>query len=77
MKFKALLIAMVLGLLQVLVPSSASATAPTPPAGPVFNQVQLKVLADNDFAVFMGNDTEITRLFYQNNVSWPDQVNNI
>lgn len=77
MKFKAVLLTLILGLLQALVPTAASADLPQPPAGPVFNQVQLKVLADNDFAVFMGNDTEITRLFYQNMVSWPDQVNNI
>jgi uncharacterized repeat protein (TIGR02543 family) len=56
---------------------AASADAPAPPAGPVFNQVQLKVLADNDFAIFMGNDIEITRLFYQNEVGWPSQVNSI
>ena len=77
MKFKALLLTLVLGLLQALVPSAATASAPTPPAGPVFNQVQLKVLADNDFAVFMGNDTEITREFYQNNVEWGSQVQSI
>ncbi|WP_138315037.1 fibronectin type III domain-containing protein [Rhodoluna limnophila] len=77
MKIKAIVLTLVLGILQALVPSAASADLPQPPAGPVFNQVQLKVLADNDFAVFMGNDTEITRLFYQNMVSWPDQVNNI
>ena len=77
MKFKAIITALVLALLQALVPTAATASAPQPPAGPVFNQVQLKVLADNDFAVFMGNDQEITRLFYQNNVDWPSQVNNI
>ena len=74
MKNKAFLLALVLGLLQALTPFSASADAPQPPAGPVFNQVQLKVLVDNDFAVFMGNDQEVTRLFYQNEVSWYDQV---
>ena len=77
MRFRALLLSVIVACAGLLTPMPASATAPLPPAGPVFNQVQLKVLADNDFAVFMGNDTEITRLFYQNNVSWPDQVNNI
>lgn len=77
MKLKALFLSAVLAVTGALVPGAALAVAPTPPAGPVFNQVQLKALADNDFAVFMGNDTEITRLFYQNMVSWPDQVNNI
>lgn len=77
MKNKASLLALVLGLLQFLTPFGASANAPQPPAGPVFNQVQLKVLVDNDFAVFMGNDQEVTRLFYQNDVSWPAQISNI
>ena len=74
MRTKGLLLSLVVGLAHFLMPMPASANAPQPPAGPVFNQVQLKVLADNDFAVFMGNDQEITRLFYQNNVSWYDQV---
>ena len=74
MKLKVLLLSILIGFVQTLIPLGAQANAPQPPAGPVFNQVQLKVLADNDFAVFMGNDQEITRLFYQNNVSWYDQV---
>lgn len=77
MRLRVVFLAAIFGLANLIAPLPASATAPLPPAGPVFNQVQLKVLADNDFAVFMGNDTEITRLFYQNNVSWPAQVNNI
>ena len=77
MKLRGLFLTAVVGLLQGLVPLGASADAPEPPAGPLFNQVQLKVLADNDFAVFMGNDLGVTRIFYQNNVSWPDQVANI
>ena len=77
MRIKALLVSAVLACASLLNPISAQATAPLAPAGPVFNQVQLKALADNDFAIFMGNDLEITRLFYQNNVSWPAQVSNI
>ncbi len=77
MKIKGLLLSLLVGIASVLIPLPASANAPQPPAGPVFNQVQLKVLADNDFAVFMGNDQEITRLFYQNNVSWYAQVDAI
>lgn len=77
MKFKAFLLTILLGLIAALVPTAAQATAPTPPAGPIFNNVQLKVLADNDFAVFMGNDQEVTSLFYQNNVSWYSQVDSI
>lgn len=77
MRLKVLFLTAAVAFATLLTPLSASADAPLPPAGPVFNQVQLKVLADNDFAVFMGNDLEVTRLFYQNDVSWPDQVNNI
>ena len=77
MRTKGLLLSAVIAFAGLLNPLSASATAPLPPAGPVFNQVQLKALADNDFAIFMGNDLEITRLFYQNDVSWPAQVSNI
>ncbi len=77
MRLRVVFLAAIFGVAHLLTPLSASATAPLAPAGPVFNQVQLKALADNDFAVFMGNDLEITRLFYQNNVSWPAQVNNI
>ena len=47
------------------------------PAAPQFNSVQLKVLADNDFAIFMGDDQGITSLFYQNEVDWYTQVDNI
>jgi hypothetical protein len=77
MRIQGLITATVLAFTGLLNPLSAAATAPEPPAGPVFNQVQLKAVADNDFAIFMGNDLEITRLFYQNDVSWPDQISNI
>lgn len=77
MRIKRLIISALLACTSFFSPSLASATAPLAPAGPVFNQVQLKALADNDFAIFMGNDLEITRLFYQNEVSWPAQVSNI
>lgn len=77
MRLKTLFLAAIIGITGSLAPQPASANLPAPPAGPVFNQVQLKALADNDFAIFMGNDIEITRLFYQNEVSWPAQVNNI
>lgn len=78
MRLKGLFLATLLAITGLLNPLTATAAdAPLPPAGPIFNTVQLKVLADNDFAVFMGNDLEVTRLFYQNNVSWPAQVSNI
>ncbi len=77
MRIKVLVLAAILACTSFLNPSVALATAPLAPAGPVFNQVQLKAVADNDFAIFMGNDLEITRLFYQNDVSWPAQISNI
>lgn len=77
MRIRALLLSVILACTGLLNPAAAMATAPAAPAGPVFNQVQLKAIADNDFAVFMGNDLEITRLFYQNNVSWYAQVDNV
>jgi hypothetical protein len=78
MRIRALLLALVVGVLNAFVPTSANAAdAPQAPAGPEFNQVQLKVVADNDFAVFMGNDLEASRLFYQNDVEWGSQISNI
>lgn len=77
MKFKGKAVTLILGLLLSMLPQVSFANAVTPPAAPKFNEVSLKVLVDNDFAVFMGNDQEITRLFYQNDVSWYAQVNAI
>lgn len=77
MRIRVLLLAFIVGLLNSVAPLSASATVTAAPAPPEFNQVQLKVLADNDFAVFMGNDQQITRRFYENDVSWPQQIQNI
>jgi len=74
MRLKAALASMIIGVISTLVPSPAHATAPEPPAEPLFNQVQMKVLVDNDFAVFMGNDQQVTRLFYQNDVVWNSQI---
>ena len=31
-------------------------------------------MADNDFAVFTGTTSGVTRLIYQNNVGWPSQI---
>ena len=44
------------------------------PNAPTFQQMTLKVIADNDFAVFMGNDANVTRLFHQNDVPWMTQI---
>lgn len=77
MKLRLALSSMLSGLLAISGLAPMSATAEELPAAPVFNQVQLKVLVDNDFAVFMGNDQQITRLFYQNDVGWQQQIQNI
>lgn len=34
----------------------------------------IKMVADNDFAIFSGTSTSINNLLYQNNVSWYDQI---
>jgi len=36
--------------------------------------VTLQIISDNDFAVFVGTSTGVTRLIYQNDVSWSAQV---
>jgi hypothetical protein len=41
-------------------------------ANPISYTIQF--VADNDFAVFTGTDNNVTRLIYQNNVGWPDQI---
>jgi hypothetical protein len=48
--------------------------APGLPQAPSFPQATLKVIVDNDYAIFMGDDANATRLFYQNNVDWYTQV---
>jgi hypothetical protein len=37
----------------------------------------MQIVADNDFAVFGGTSNSITSLIYQNDYSWPDQLNNL
>ena len=67
-KFK---IALAIALLSsILVPSTANAA----PLAPGFESVTLGLIADNDFAAWMGDDKNVTRLFWQNDVSWYAQV---
>lgn len=67
-KFKtALAIAL---LSSILVPTTANAA----PLAPGFESVTLGLIADNDFAAWMGDDKNVTRLFWQNDVSWYAQV---
>jgi uncharacterized repeat protein (TIGR02543 family) len=57
--------------LNTLVLVEAAHAAPLPPG---FSEVRLKVIADNHFAVFMGDDANATRLFHQNTQSWQTQI---
>ena len=56
--------------------SVSTQNAPAPNA-PGFRSARVKVIADNDYAVYMGNDLGITRVLHQSNVVWMDQVANI
>jgi hypothetical protein len=46
------------------------------PNAPGYAKATLKVIVDNDYAAFMGNSSNVTRLFYQNNVPWMTQITN-
>lgn len=48
---------------------AAAMLAPT-----VGSAVTIQIVADNDFALFAGDSTSLTRLVYQNNVSWSSQI---
>jgi hypothetical protein len=37
----------------------------------------VQIIADNDFALFGGTATSVNDLIYQNDVGWPDQLNNL
>jgi hypothetical protein len=37
----------------------------------------MQIIADNDFAVFGGTDSSVNDLIYQNDVSWPAQLDNL
>jgi len=68
-----LLPTLIIGLILGFTPSASAAAAPL---APTFTQASLKLLVDNDFAVFMGDSSSVTRLFYQNNVAWMTQATN-
>lgn len=44
------------------------------PLAPGYARATLQVLVDNDYAAFMGDANNATRLFYQNNVAWMTQL---
>lgn len=72
------------GLLSLFVASLLSATAVTaPPAhaiaapdAPGFAANSVKLIVDNDYAAFYGNDSTVTRILNQNNVDWSTQIAN-
>jgi hypothetical protein len=51
-----------------------TAPANAVPGAPGFDPVILALITDNDFSAYMGDDRNVTRLFWQNDVSWYDQV---
>ena len=55
---------------SILTPTSAQAA----PLAPGFESVTLGLITDNDFAAWMGDDRNVTRLFWQNNSQWGAQV---
>ena len=54
-----------------LLPQSAQAAVPNAPG---FTLASLQLIVDNDYVVFMGDNTNVTRLFNQNNVDWMSQL---
>jgi len=46
------------------------------PQAPGFAKATLKVIVDNDFVAFLGDSSNATRLFYQNDFVWMDQIAN-
>jgi len=51
-----------------------TAPANAVPGAPGFDPVILALITDNDFSAYMGDDRNVTRLFWQNEVSWYTQV---
>ena len=52
----------------------STAPANAVPGAPGFNSVVLGLITDNDFSAYMGDDRNVTRLFWQNDVQWGAQV---
>jgi hypothetical protein len=46
------------------------------PQAPGYTKATLKAIVDNDYAAFMGDDSNVTRIFNQNNVDWTTQIAN-
>ncbi|CAB4731654.1 MAG: hypothetical protein F2853_02165 [Actinobacteria bacterium] len=66
----------VVGLFSLLLVFSSTPAQAAVPQAPSFAKATLKVIVDNDFAVYLGNETNATRLFYQNDYVWMTQISN-
>jgi hypothetical protein len=63
-------------LVSLLGASQVPAIGATVPQAPGFSKATLQVIVDNDYAAFMGDANNVTRLFYQNNYPWMTQITN-
>ena len=57
--------------LSLLTPTPAQATSYTAPSIPT---VPIQLIADNNFSILLGNENGPTRVFYQNQDSWGNQL---
>ena len=69
-------LAAVVGFFTLLLVFSTTPAQAAVPQAPGFAKATLKIIVDNDFVAFLGNDSNATRLFYQNDYVWMDQISN-
>ena len=62
--------------LAILVINSFAPAQAAVPQAPGFSKATLKVIVDNDYAAFLGDNSNVTRLFYQNDFVWMTQISN-
>jgi hypothetical protein len=62
--------------LSILVINSFVPAQAAVPQAPGFSKATLKVIVDNDYAAFLGDNSNVTRLFYQNDFVWMTQISN-
>lgn len=59
-----------------LVPAPKFAFAIAAPNAPGYVTSNVKLIVDNDYVAFYGNDSTVTRLLNQSNVDWTTQISN-
>jgi hypothetical protein len=59
---------------MVTATSLTVAAVPGPPGPPTLGGGSVRLLVDNDYALFAGNVNNPTQLLHQNSVGWQDQV---